>query len=82
MALSDHFLHHRDITAVASLGRVKPQSRVGWLQRLFDALVAWQLKQTEHEITRYFASTGGKLTDAVEREIEERLFPRGRNGLF
>jgi hypothetical protein len=52
------------------------------LRRLFDSLVAWQLKQTEHEITRYFESTGGKLTDTVEREIEERFLSRRRNGLL
>ena len=82
MALSDYFLHHRDAIPVRSPGRVKQRSRVGWLRRLSDALVAWQLQQREHEIARYFESTGGKLTDGVEREIEDCLFLRGRNGPF
>jgi hypothetical protein len=82
MALADYFLHHHDVVPTPSPGRVKQQLRAGWLPRLFDALVAWQLKQTEHEITRYFEGTGGKLTDTVEREIEERFLSRGRNGLL
>ncbi|MBV9237942.1 MAG: hypothetical protein JOZ94_19065 [Xanthobacteraceae bacterium] len=82
MALSDYFLHHRDVFAPSSPGRAKQQLRADWLSRVFDAFVAWQLKQMEREITRYFESTGGKLTDSVEREIEERFMSRGRNGLF
>jgi hypothetical protein len=81
MALADYFLHHRDVIPVPPPGPVRQRSRLDWLRRLFDALVAWELQQTEHKITRYFESTGGKLTDAVEREMEELLFPRGRNGL-
>ena len=82
MALSEYFVHHRDVDPVTASRRVKQQSSAGLLTRLFDSLVAWRLQQTEHEITRHLESTGGKLTDAVEREIEERLYPRGRNGLF
>ena len=81
MALLDYFVDHREVTPVSASGRVEQRPREGWARRLLDGLVAWQLQQTEHEITRYFESTGGKLTDAVEREMEERLFPRGRNRL-
>jgi hypothetical protein len=81
MALADYFFHRRDFIPVRPPGPVRQRLRLDWLRRLFDALVAWELQQTEHEITRYFESTGGKLTDAVEREMEERLFPRGRNRL-
>jgi hypothetical protein len=52
------------------------------LRGLLDAVVAWQLQQAEREIARYLESTGGKLTDRVEREIEERLSPHGRDRLF
>jgi hypothetical protein len=82
MALSDYFLDHRDVTRVSASGRVEQRSRDDWARRLLDGLVAWQLRQTEHEITRYVESTGGKFTDAIEREIEERVHPHGRNGLF
>jgi hypothetical protein len=82
MALADYFLHHRDVIPVSPAGRVTKRSRVGSVRRLLDALVVWQLRQTEHEITRYLESTGGKLTDAVEREIAERLSRRRSSRTF
>jgi hypothetical protein len=78
MALSDYFLHHRDVIPVSPSGRAEQRSRPGLLRRLLDALVESRLQQTEHEIARYLESTGGKLTDTVEREIEERLYPHRR----
>ena len=82
MALSDYFLHHRDVVPVSRSGRVKQQSTPGLLRHLLDALVASQLQQTEHEIARYLETTGGKLTDTVEREIEKRLYPHRGGSLF
>jgi len=82
MALSDYFLHHRDAVPVSRSGRVKQQSTSGLLRHLLDALVASQLQQTEHEIARYLETTGGKLTDTVEREIEKRLYPHRGGSLF
>ena len=82
MALSDYFLHHRDVIPVSPSGRAKQRSRPGLPRRLLDTLVTSRLQQTEHEIARYLESTGGKLTDAVEREIEQRLYPHGRDRLF
>ena len=80
MALSDYFLHHQ--VPVSPSGRAQQQSRPGLLRQLLDALVTSQLQQTEREIARYLESTGGKLTDTVEREIEERLYPHSRGRLF
>jgi len=82
MAVSDYFLHHRDLIPVSPSGRAKRRSRPGLLRRLLDALVASRLQQAEHEIARYLESTGGKFTDTVEREIEERLYPHRGNRLF
>jgi hypothetical protein len=82
MALSDYFLHDRNVIPVSASGRAKPRSRPGLLRRLLDGLVAWRLQQTEHEIARYIESTGGKLTDTVEREIEERRSPHRGNRLL
>jgi len=82
MALSDYFLHDRNVIPVSPSGRAKQRSRPGLLRRLLDGLVAARLQQTEHEIARYLESTGGKFTDTVEREIEERLSPHGRDRLF
>jgi hypothetical protein len=75
MALSDYFLHHRDVIPASPSGRAKQLTRPGLLRRLLDELVARRLQHTEHEIARYLETTGGKITDTVEREIEERLYP-------
>jgi hypothetical protein len=82
MALSDYFLHHRDALPVSPSGRARQRARPGLLRRFVDALVASRLQQTEREIARYLDSTGGKFTDTVEREIEERLYPRSNGRLF
>ena len=74
MALSDYCLHHRNVIPVSP--------RRGLLRRLFDALVASRQQQTDHEIARYIESRGGKLSDTVEREIEERLYPHCGGRLF
>ena len=50
----------------------KPSTERGWLDWLFAAISAAHMRQTEREITRYLADTGGKFTDEAEREIERR----------
>jgi hypothetical protein len=82
MALADYFLHHRDVIPGSRSGRTKQRSRTGLLRRVLDVLVTSRLQHTEREIARYLESTGGKLTDSVEREIEKRLYPHGGNRLF
>jgi hypothetical protein len=82
MALSDYFVHHRDVIPLSPSGRAKQQLRPGLLRRLLDALVASRLQQAEQEIARYLESTGGKFTDSVEREIEEHLYPHRRDRFF
>ena len=82
MALSDYFLHHSDVISVSPSRRAKQRLRPGLLRRLLAALVASREQQIEHEIARYLESTGGKLTDTVEREIEERLYPHSKGRLF
>ena len=82
MALSDYFLHHRDVIPVSPAGRAKQRSRHGLLRRVVDAMVASRLQQIDSQIARYLEGTGGKFTDTVEREIEERLYPHRRDRLF
>ena len=82
MAMSDYFLHHHDVVPVSRSGRAKQRSRAGLLRVLLDVLVTSPQQQTEREIAHYLESTGGKLTDTVEREIEERLYPHTRGRLF
>jgi hypothetical protein len=45
-------------------------------RRLLDAIVVARQHHAEREVRRYLEGTGGKFTDTVEREIEERLWPR------
>jgi hypothetical protein len=45
-------------------------------RRVLDAIVVARQNQAEREVRRYLESTGGKFSDTVEREIEERLWPR------
>ena len=45
----------------------------GLLRRLFDAMIASRQREAEREIAFYLQRTGGKFTDAVEREIGRRL---------
>ena len=45
-------------------------------RRLLDAIVVARQHHAEREVRRYLEATGGKFTDTVEREIEERLWPR------
>ena len=83
MALSDYFLHHRDVIPVSPAGRAKQRSRARarcgvWLMR-------WSRRDCNRstaQIARYLEGTGGKFTDTVEREIEERLYPHRRDRLF
>jgi hypothetical protein len=79
MALSDYFLGHRNIIPISPCGRAKQRSKAGLLRDLLDALVTWRLQQTEQQIARHLESTGGKFTNTIEREIEERLYPQGRD---
>jgi hypothetical protein len=65
MALSDYFLHHRDVIPVSRSGRAKQHSTPGLLKRLLDALVTSQLQQTEREIAR--------LTRARQRRWSIRM---------
>ena len=75
-------LHHRNANPASPSGRAKQLSRPGRLRRLLNAVVESPQQQIQHEIARYLESTGGKLTDTVEREIEERLYPHSRDRLF
>jgi hypothetical protein len=43
------------------------------LSRVLAMLIAFRQRQADREIARYIASTGGKFTDQVEREIQRRL---------
>ena len=81
MANSTYFAHH-GANAISAVGRPLLNALRSLPQHLFDALAEAQVRRTEREIARYIESTGGKLTDSVEREIEERLCPHASGRLF
>ncbi len=47
--------------------------RRGFWRRLYDAVFQSRERQAERAIAAYLASTGGRFTDAIERELTERL---------
>lgn len=69
----------RDLTAAAP----QPSApRSGLLRRLWNALHESRERAAEREIERFVESSGGRLTDDIERRIAQRLiggdsrFPR------
>lgn len=47
----------------------RSRGRALW-RRMFDAVLASRQREAEREIAFYLQRTGGKFTDAIEREIE------------
>lgn len=43
------------------------------LSLLIGKLIAARQRAADREIARYLATTGGKMTDSIEREIQRRL---------
>jgi hypothetical protein len=50
--------------------------RRGVLARFLAAIFESRQRQVERDIARLVGNSGGKLTDAMERDIERRLFNR------
>jgi hypothetical protein len=62
----------------AKKSAVKPAARrPGLLRRLFDAVVESRQRTAEREAVRYLARSGGRFTDAVERELTDHLIRGG-----
>jgi hypothetical protein len=69
--------------SVSPSGRARPHR--SWrtlLRRALDAVVEARHHYAEREVARYIQSTGGKFTDTVEREIQDRLYPHASGRLF
>lgn len=60
--------------------KIAPRANYGFLRsvflRLLDAIEQANMRRAEREIARYLGTTGGKITDDVEREIERRFLTR------
>jgi hypothetical protein len=47
--------------------------------RLFNAVVESREQEAERNVRAYLARTGGRFTDSIEREINDRQFNGGWN---
>jgi hypothetical protein len=70
MAFARSALSLRDF--VPSKTQTERVSRGFW-RGLLDAMVQSRQRQVDREIARYLGTCGGRFTDQVEREIEERI---------
>jgi hypothetical protein len=70
---------HRGFDSRPVVPRITPaRSSVGWsIRRLWNALSKARRHRAEVEIAAYVQLRGGRMTDALERDIE-RHFMRGR----
>ena len=57
---------------------VRKPAKPGLFARLYAAMMAARQRQADAEIARYLGARGGKLTDSIEREIEQRVFANPR----
>ena len=46
-------------------------------RRLFDAVMDGRQRRVQREVDRFVAQHGRKMTDALEREIDVRMFRNG-----
>jgi len=51
----------------------RPVRAAGIWKRFLNALMESRQRQAEREVARYIHLNGGKLTDDIERRIEQRL---------
>ena len=56
--------------------KITPRAKRGFFLHLLDAIEQSNMRRAEREIARYLGTTGGKITDDVEREIERRFLTR------
>jgi hypothetical protein len=73
MAYASHALAPSDTVLTPTAA----PARQGFFKRFIRALYEARLRQAEREIALYIGRTGGRLTDTVEREIEQRYLARG-----
>jgi hypothetical protein len=48
-------------------------NKAGVLRRIFEAIFESRQKQTDQDIARFLARSGGRLTDDIERVMTQRL---------
>jgi len=53
--------------------KTAPRTKRSLFLRLLDAIEEANMRRAEREIARYLGSTGGRITDDIERQIERRF---------
>jgi hypothetical protein len=66
------FTHFAGSAASSGDGDYKP----GLLRRIVRAMVESRQRQTDREIARFLARSGGRLTDDMERRLTQHLLSR------
>ena len=66
------FTHFAGNAACSGNGDHKP----GLLRRIVRAMVESRQRQTDREIARFLAQSGGRLTDDMERRLTQHLLSR------
>ena len=61
-------------TPVRSTDPAHARGKSGWLQRLSERFMNMRQRRADAEIVRYLERTGGRLTDAVERDVMQHVF--------
>ncbi len=56
--------------------KTTPRAKRSLFLRLLDAVEEANMRRAEREIARYLGTTGGKITDDVERQIERRFLAK------
>lgn len=79
MTYATHFGDLVPYLRVKDSRRTNPVAKtVNILRRAVNAILPSRQRQDDREIARFFAQSGGRLTDNLEREMTER-FLLGRN---
>ena len=60
---------------------VRTPAKPGVFSRFYAAMIAARQRQADAEIERILGRRGGKLTDSIEREIEQRVLANPRTHL-
>ena len=55
----------------------KTAGRRGFLRRLYDTMMESRQRRANRDIAAYLAMRGHRLTDSIERELNDRLFNGG-----
>ena len=55
------------------VARPSEPARPGWFARALHTFQEARLRQAEREVARFIEARGGRMTDALERQIERRF---------